>query len=120
KAIDDAKEMENYWNFFKRPQLAFSRGGDSGVGDIQSGNGEVYESQMSEYSFIERQDGKIKVILDSEVYNAQNLRVKYTHNGEVIIRNFDYDNESEAYYIEIDENDLDEGKIEIIEADRKM
>ena len=118
KAIGDAKEPEQYWNFIKRPQLAFSRGDILDSGDKKIDEVEIYESQISQYSYISRENGKLKIYLDSEEYDAEKIAIRYTCGGKVVTKNFAYDEEKEAYFVVIDENSPDDGKVEIIAKEK--
>lgn len=104
-------QSECGWNFFPVPQMAAARGNTSAE------NKEIYVSDISKYSLIRHEEGKIIIQLDGDVYSVDHLKVRVITDGNVQEYAFIYDEETECYCVTIDEASVnDESVIDIVEV----
>lgn len=93
------KEAASYWNFLHMPQVTVSRG------TKEKEEIDIYTSIESEYSQIRKEEQKLIIQLDDEVFPVESLRVRYQVNGNIVIREFEYNEEVECYEVIINQKD---------------
>lgn len=99
-----------YWEFVYRPKLAVGRGTEKD----ETKDTDIYVCKASEYSCIKRENGRIIIQLDEEMYQAEHLMAVYMSNGNEVKKPFRYDEDLECYVADIMENEIDDGEIQII------
>lgn len=106
----NCEQEADCWKFIRMPQFTVLRGG--GERQVK----ELYINQLSQYSCIERRDGKILIQLDGDFFAVEQLAVSVTGGEHREIYEFSYNTKAECYQVLIDEETMPDGAvIEIIE-----
>lgn len=100
----EVQQQTNIWNFFRMPQVAFGRG--SGGDSDKNGKQQIFVSKSSEYSFVKMENDKLIIQLDKDEYSVEQLRVVYEQDGNVIYREFVYDDNSDCWIVELEQSEV--------------
>lgn len=105
------EELPEYWDFFRMPALAASRGGKTGE-EI-----EIYKNRFSEYSCVKFTEKQVTIQLDGDVFPAGRLKARVCFNGKEEEYDFLYDRDTECYQVVLEREVLSEnGTIEVFEV----